>query len=160
MFISVAKLDGAIRSQPSSPEPDTVPIPNGSRFFLQLPGDHVLEGILEYRGQNPLPSWIFHPNQAEDNSQPSVYLRRPFFSQMLGHMQTLHNNHNSNVQIFRIFIKLTNNSIMSAFLRPGDDQILSIPHDTRIFVRLPAPYNATYFGVLRFRDGWRPEWIY
>ena len=158
LFFFVTKLDGAIRRRPSSPEPEPVAIPNRSRIYVQLPGDHVLQGILEYREDNPLPSWVYPPYHVGNSSQPRVLVKTPFFGDMLGHLQTLHNNHNNNVRIFRVFIPLSNFSILTASLRPGNNT-LEMPRNTRVFVRLPDPYNAIYFGILRFGDGWRPEWI-
>ena len=157
-FCFVIKLDAALSTHQSSSDTGRIPIPHRSRCFVQLPGDHVLEGFLRNRRRTPLPSWVYPPHHEGDNSQPNVLIRRPFYGDMLGHLRTLHNYHNNNVQTFRIFVKISNNSILSAFLTPSNDTLLDL-QEPRAFVRLPAPYNAIYSGALRFRDGWRPEWL-
>ena len=133
------KLDGT-RRNPSRP----VHIPNGSRIFLQMPGDHVLTGVLHLEDDHYYESSVFV--QTADGYSLTANI---------GPLN--HNSNHHNVQEYRCYLPLPDRSVLIAFLHPYNPQ-QDMLTSMSIFVR--GPLNTTLFaGKLRYYDGYRPEWL-
>ena len=135
------KLGGSRRN--INPPPTPVDIPDGSRIYLQMPGDHVLSGVLRLENANFI--------------QSNIYIPKPNGRSLTANLETLHHeSSHRNVQEYRCYIPLPDRSILTAFLHPYSQQ--DIISTMSVFVRGPVD-STSFVGVLRHIDGYRPEWL-
>ena len=141
----------------SPPRHEIVDVPRESRIYIQMPGDHVLSGPLHYFINNRYPMWVLHP-ETINTQQPVAYVRMPNGQGLYSIMVPFHNGNNSNVQIYRCFIKTVNNTVFASFLH-NNNNALNIADDARVFVRILGPQNPVFSGVLHRADGHPPAWL-
>ena len=119
----------------------------GSQVFIQMPGNHVLSGVLERN------------LQVANSEIEFFYVLTPHggFTANL-HTLPIENSRNSHrVTVYRCFIPISGNRVLTAFLKPEPPA----PHilgTTRITIRIPGQRHL-YSGDLHLIDGAVPEWI-
>ena len=143
-FSFFPKLGAAIR-RAGSPPPAPIVIPPESRLFVQIPGGHVLVGVLE-------------PITVVDNLlPPPVLIRMPYGQDLIANaLHIFANEDNPNINEFRCYIPLPNGKVCMAFLEP-DLYALSHSSSTSIYVRIGN--NTHLSGFLRRGEGYCPSWL-
>ena len=129
-------------------------IPNGSQIYLQMPGDHVVTGVLREIGYR-IPPWVI-PSPIRNNYHEHVYIRMPNGVGLSSKLnETLHRENDFTVHGFRCYIPLPHNVILTAFLEPYNYD-LHFSSAPRIFLRIPFQNQRIYTGILhrgyRFSD--------
>ena len=123
-----------------------------------MPGDYVLFGELQFNNNvNVLPSWILHPLTGHTNAN-IAYVQMLNGESLITNLIPFHNGNNSNVQVFRCFIKTHNNTIFGSFLQNNNHALFST-RKSRVFVRILGHRNPVYSGVLHHADGHPPAWL-
>lgn len=136
-------------------------VPEDSPVFVQMPGDHVLTGILRYK--NDFPSWL-KPSHQQFTTSERVYLYVPegfttdYFYGLSANLETtLHQKNNTNFQEYNCFIK-TNKFVLKAHLL-GPSVKIDRPTKPHVYVQMPGD-NFIYGGQLKHLAQQNiPEWI-
>ena len=123
-----------------------------------MSGDRVFTGYLSYLRGRPVPSWVEPPHVAT-NVLARVYVELYNGQGLYSLIYLLHENHNPNVRVNRVFIEMGNHTALGAFLRPYNTRS-HLAGNTRIFVRMPNESNSIYSGTLERADGELPPWLF
>lgn len=129
---------------PPAEPPD---VPRGSRIYVQLPGDHVLTGVL----QDSAPEAIIPEGR--------VFLQLPNDDCLTANLQTLHNNKNNNFRGYRCYIPIQNNMILAAFLY-RNNPVSRMTGITRVYLLLPNHNRTIFTGFQHLADGHLPSWLH
>ena len=152
---SIRGTEGNHHNNP--PRHEIVRVPEGSHIYVQMRGDHVFSGELRYMAMHVFPLWVRQPGTA--NSPGNVaYVRMLNGDGLIANLVPFHNGNNSNVDVYRCFIKTRNSTIFGAFLE-NNNNALHNPTDTRVFVHILGHHSPIMSGFLHRADGHPPAWL-
>ena len=122
-----------------------------------MPGDHVLSGELRHSGVHIFPLWVLRRDTAISNENVA-FVRMPNSESLITDLVPFHNGNNSNVDVYRCFIKTRNNTIFGAFLENNNNAI-HYAGDSRVFVHILGHDNPVFSGFLHHAEGHPPAWL-
>ena len=131
-------------------------VTRGSHIYIQMPGDKVLFGELQYFSDHIFPSWAQQTN-ARSTMLNYAYVRMPDGVGLITSPVLFHNGHHLNFQEHRCFIKTQNNTIFGAFLENNNNALNDLAK-TRVFVRISGQQRILS-GLVHRADGLRPAWL-
>ena len=153
----IREAEGSHRNSP--PRDEIVVVPQGSRIYVQMPGDNVLFGELHFYSNaiNSFPAWVLQPLTGNTNENVA-YVRMPDGQSLITNLVPFHNGNNFNIQVFRCFIKTQNNTVFGSFLY-NNNYALHAGGNSRVFVQVLGHRDPVYSGYLHHADGHRPAWL-
>ncbi|XP_033221048.1 uncharacterized protein LOC117175449 [Belonocnema kinseyi] len=141
---------------------ESIAIPERSRVYVQMAGDHVFTGNLQYIYKSPIPIWVLRPNHAHHpvNLMDNVFIQMPNGEGLTASVHSLtervknsKNNENS------CFVRIRNHSLLVAFLEPYHHDPAENYENPIVYVRMPEEDDTVYSGELHYGDGYLPSWF-
>ena len=136
-------LSGAAVRRRASPPPRTVVIPEGTRIYIETPGNQVLTGILYHE---PV------------NFAAEVMIRNHEDASLHTNLEPFHHNSNHISSEYRCYIPFANRQFLTSLLQPYIPGPNNVFEKMSIMVQIPS-HHVFLVGQLKRGVGPLPAWI-
>ena len=157
LLFFLTNLDAALRVPAGGIYEEDTHFLHASTIYIHMDGGNIVWGNLTYIKHCPTPYWVTSPH-IPDNSYVRAYIRMSHGDGLLSFLDPFPYNRGLNIHGDRAFIRVANNEILTAFLKP-ENHPLNQYMGPRLYVRMPNHNHTLYSATFRYIDGYRPDWL-